>query len=69
MKMKIWLRACSIASVSTVACLAQGAGTSKTTPENDTQMMSRQEVTSIVADSRKIVSPNGIEELKEIPDE
>jgi pimeloyl-ACP methyl ester carboxylesterase len=67
MKMKIWLRACSIASVSTVACLAQGAGTSKTTPENDTQMMSRQEVTSIVADSRKIVSPNGIEELKEIP--
>jgi len=69
MKMKISLRACSVASVLTVACLAQGADTSKAPPpENDVpQMMSRQEVTSIVADSRKIVSPNGIEELKEIP--
>lgn len=30
-------------------------------------MMSRQEVTDIIADSRKIVSPNGVEELLSVP--
>jgi pimeloyl-ACP methyl ester carboxylesterase len=68
--LKNLLRACLIAANLTAGCFAQAPDEPKTPePAKDAvpQTMSRNEVTSIVADSRKIVSPNGIEEMKEIP--
>ena len=49
-------------------CFAQSSGTQQPTAGNtpqtpQPQMMSRPEVTAIIAASRKIVSPNGVEEL------
>jgi pimeloyl-ACP methyl ester carboxylesterase len=59
-----------MAVVLTAGCSARAPGGPKAPePAKDAvpSMMSRKEVTSIVADTRKVVSPNGIEELKEIP--
>jgi pimeloyl-ACP methyl ester carboxylesterase len=55
-----------------MAVLGGGAGLAQTQPapgKSDAQptMLSRKEVTGIIADSRKIVSPNGVEELLEVP--
>src|ERR1700739_303741 len=48
-------------------CFAQSSGTQATAgniPQTgQPQMMSRSEVTGIIAASRKVVSPNGVEEL------
>jgi pimeloyl-ACP methyl ester carboxylesterase len=49
-------------------CFAQSSGTQQATVGNipqtgQPQMMSRSEVTGIIAASRKVVSPNGVEEL------
>jgi pimeloyl-ACP methyl ester carboxylesterase len=67
--MRSFLSAWWIVIALTAGCLAQAPGRQeKSDPMTDTQspMMSRKDVTSIVADTRKIVSPNGIEELKPI---
>ena len=65
-----WLGAGSIALALSVGSLAQSPEAPKAqTPANaapQTQTLSRKEATSIVADTRKIVSPNGVDELKEI---
>jgi hypothetical protein len=60
----------AILTVLLFACLCHGqrAGAQQSTTSNPSQpsqpqMMSRAEVTGIIAASRKIVSPNGVEEL------
>ena len=61
---------CLIVSALTTGCLAQSADGSKAAePSKDaqSQRISRKEATSIIADSRKIVSARGVDELKKIP--
>ena len=59
--------ACLIAAAVTAPLWAASAAHADAAPQGKAQTMTRDDVTKIIANSRRIVTPNGVEELVKVP--